>query len=195
MNKNLIFDAVLAVAVVVLFVLHFTQKPAQVTTAESGAAVQAELPIAYLNLDSLLVNYQFAIDANDRLMSKQEDARVKLNTRARAFQNEAAEFQRKLDNNAFLSRERAESEYARIQSKEQELQQMEAQLSQDLMVETQEINLQLADTLSAFLEVFNADGRYKMIISNTGKDNVLMADKAMDITGEIIDALNARYSK
>lgn len=195
MNKNLIFDAVLAVAVVVLFILHFTQKPAQVTTVESGAAVQAELPIAYLNLDSLLVNYQFAIDANDRLMSKQEDARVKLSTRARAFQNEAAEFQRKLDNNAFLSRERAESEYARIQSKEQELQQMEAQLSQDLMVETQEINLQLADTLSAFLEVFNADGRYKMIISNTGKDNVLMADKAMDITDEIIDALNARYSK
>ena len=197
MNKiSIIIDTILCAAVIALFVLFFTNKPAEgvvVASAEGGAAVQEDLPIAYLNLDSLLVNYTFAIEANDKLMTKQEDARLKLNTRARTLQQEAADFQRKLDNNAFLSRERAESEANKLQRKQQELQELEAKLTQDIMLENQTLNLQLADTLTTFLEMYNADGRYKMIISNTGKDNVLMADPKLDITAEVIEALNARY--
>ena len=198
MNKiSIIIDTVLCVAVIALFVLFFTDKRGgevivNNVAGESGVSAD-QLPVAYLNLDSLLVNYTFAIEANDKLMSKQEDARLKLNTRARTLQQEAADFQRKLDNNAFLSRERAESEANKLQRKQQELQELEAKLTQDIMLENQNLNLQLADTLTAFLEEFNADGRYKMIISNTGKDNVLMADPKLDITAQVIEALNARY--
>ena len=198
MNKiSIIIDTLLCAAVVVLYVLFFIGKkstePVVVNAEGEVVAVQQELPVAYLNLDSLLVNYSFAIEANDKLMSKQEDARLKLNTRARTLQQEAADFQRKVDNNAFLSRERAESEANKLQRKQQELQELEAKLTQDIMLENQNLNLQLADTLTAFLEEYNADGRYKMIISNTGKDNVLMADPKLDITAEVIAALNARY--
>lgn len=196
MNKiSIIIDSILGVAVVALFVLFFTQKPTQDSAAANVEAVQAELPVAYLNLDSLLVNYQFAIDAQDRLMSKQEDARVKLNTKARTFQQEAENFQRKLANNAFMSRERAEAEAERLQKKEAELQELEAQLTQEIMLENQNLNLQLADTLTSFLEEYNADGHLKMIISNTNRDNVLMGAPELDITNDVIDALNARYAK
>lgn len=195
---SFVIEAVLCVAVVVLFYLFFTSKPAGQTVVvnSEGEAieVQAALPVAYLNLDSVLVNYTFAIEANDKLMTKQEDARLKLNTRARTLQQEAADFQRKLDNNAFLSRDRAESEANKLQRKQQELQDLEAKLTQEIMLENQNLNLQLADTLTSFLEAFNADGRYKMIISNTGKDNVLLADPSLDITSEVIEALNARYT-
>ena len=197
MNKtNLIIESILGVAVVALFVLHFTAKPAAPATAPAAeGAVVAELPIAYINLDSLLENYTFAIEANDQLMSKQEDARLKLNTRARNLQNKAAEFQRKLDNNAFLSRERAEQEAMKIQKEQQELQELEAKLSQDLALEMQDLNMQLSDSLSNFLKDFNADGRYQMILSNTAKDNVLMSAEALDITNEVIAGMNARYAK
>ncbi len=201
MNKlSIIIDSVLCVAVIVLFVLFFTNKqsapqPVVVNAEGEVVSVQAELPIAYLNLDSLLVNYEFAIEANDKLMSKQEDARLKLNTRARTLQQEVDDFQRKLDNNAFLSRERAESEANKLQRKQQELQELEAKLTQDIMLENQNLNMQLADTLTNFLALYNADGRYKMIISNAGKDNVLMADPALDITADVIEGLNARYKK
>ncbi len=198
MNKiSIIIDAVLGVAVVVLFVLFFSQKKETVVVNAEGDVVEvkADLPVAYINLDSLLVKYEFAIDAQDRLMSKQEDARVKLNTKARTFEQEAADFQRKLNNNAFLSRERAESEANKLQKKQEDLQALEAKLTQEIMLENQNLNLQLADTLTNFLEEFNADGKYKMIISNTGKDNVLMAAAELDITDEVVNALNARYSK
>lgn len=199
MNKtSIIIDSILGVAVVVLFVLFFTGKNTchnAAPVAADGAAVAAELPIAYINLDSLLENYVFAIQANDQLMAKQEDARLKLNTRARNLQNKAAEFQRKLDNNAFLSRERAESEANKIQQEQAELQELEAKLTQEIMLQNQDLNLQLADSLTGFLKEFNADGRYQMILSNTGKDNVIMAADALDITAEVIDGMNARCKK
>jgi outer membrane protein len=128
-------------------------------------------------------------------MKKQEDARLKMNTKVRSFQSEVADFQRKLENNAFLSRERAEKEQQRLAKKEQELQELEAKLTQDILTENQNLNKQLVDSLNNFLNVFNADGRYHVILSNNAKDNILMASEVYDITDEVIEGMNNRYKK
>ena len=190
MNKvQILVNVVLVAAVAALFVLHFGKKEC----ASSEVAAPSEvMPVAYLNVDSLLASYSFAIEASEKLMSKQEDARLKMNTKMRTFQNEVADFQRKLQNNAFLSRERAEKEQQRLAKKEQELQELEAKLTQDIMLENQKLNMQLADSLTNFLQVFNADGRYHVILSNNAKDNVLMAAEQYDITAEVIAGMNAR---
>lgn len=194
MNKvQIVVNVVLAAAVAALFVLHFGKK--ECVPSEVAAAPAEVMPVAYLNVDSLLANYSFAIEASEQLMSKQEDARLKMNTKLRTFQNEVADFQRKLQNNAFLSRERAEKEQQRLAKKEQELQELEAKLTQDIMLENQKLNMQLADSLTNFLEIFNADGRYHVILSNTAKDNVLMAAEQYDITNEVVAGMNARYNK
>ena len=194
MNKiQILINVILVAAVAALFVIFYSGKtPA---TAETVTAEQTDvMPVAYLNVDSLLMNYTFAQEASDKLMSKQEDARVKMNTKLRTFQNEVADFQRKLENNAFMSRERAEKEQQRLAKKEQELQELEAKLTQDIMIENQKLNQQLADSLNNFLQIFNADGRYHVILSNSAKDNVLMANEQYDITNEVVNGLNARYS-
>jgi len=200
MNKiSIIIDSVLAAAVVALFLLFFMGKPACCKKSAGDMPVaqvqEGNMPIAYLNVDSLLVNYTFAQEAQEKLMSKQEDARLKLNTKARTLQGEMADFQRKYENNAFLSQERAQSEYQRLQRKDQELQELEQKLTNDIMMENQTLNLQLADSLMAFLKEYNADGRFQMILSNQGKDNVLMAAEGMDITADVIAGMNARYGK
>ena len=194
MNKvQILVNVVLVAAVAALFVLHFGKK--ECASSEVTAAPTEVMPVAYLNVDSLLANYSFAIEASEQLMSKQEDARLKMNTKLRTFQNEVADFQRKLQNNAFLSRERAEKEQQRLAKKEQELQELEAKLTQDIMLENQKLNMQLADSLTSFLQVFNADGRYHVILSNTAKDNVLMAAEQYDITQEVVAGMNARCNK
>ena len=195
MNKvQIVINVVLVAAVAALFVIVLSGKKQGETP--TAAVEQSEvLPIAYLNTDSLLVNYVFAQEANEKLMKKQEDARLKLNTKARTLQNEMADFQRKLENNAFLSRERAEKEQQRLIKKQHELQELEAKLTEDIMIENQKLNLQLADTLTNFLQEFNADGRYHVILSNSAKDNVLMAAESYNITSEVIKQLNARYGK
>ena len=195
MNKvQILINVVLVAAVAALFAIVLGGKknsevPAVVTETSKV------MPIAYLNVDSLLVNYLFAQEASEKLMKKQEDARLKLNTKARTLQNEMADFQRKLENNAFLSRERAEKEQQRLLKKQQELQELEAKLTEDIMIENQKLNMQLADTLTNFLKSYNADGRYHVILSNSAKDNVLMAAEGYNITNEVVGALNARYGK
>ena len=194
MNKGqILVNVVLVAAVAALFVLHFGKKES--APMEMDATPAEVMPVAYLNVDSLLANYSFAIEASEQLMSKQEDARLKMNTKLRTFQNEVADFQRKLQNNAFLSRERAEKEQQRLAKKEQELQELEAKLTQDIMLENQKLNQELADSLNNYLKVFNADGRYHLILSNAAKDNVLMASEEYDITDEVVAGLNARYKK
>ena len=197
MNKiQIVVDVVLVAAVVALFAIFFPNNPAKGAAEPAAVIASGEaLPVAYLNVDSLLTNYTFAQDASERLMQKQEDARLKLNTKARSLQNEMADFQRKLDNNAFLSRERAEKEQQRLIKKQQDLQDLEAKLTEDIMLENQTLNKQLADTLTQFLQTFNADGRYQIILSNTAKDNVLMAADQYDITNEVVAGLNKRYKK
>ena len=143
----------------------------------------------------MLLNYTFSKDANEELIKKQEDSRLTLNVKARSLQNEMQEFQRKLENNAFLSRERAEQEHNRLLKKQQDLQELEQKLTEELLEQQQKMSEQLRDTVNVFLKEFNKDGRYQLIISNTANDNILYAQEGYDITNEIVEALNARCKK
>ena len=67
-------------------------------------------------------------------------------------------------------------------------------LTNELQTENQKNSLQLRDSINSFLKVFNKDKGYSLIISNTGFDNLLYADKAFNITDEIVEGLNARYN-
>jgi len=195
-NLSLIFNAILAVAVVVLFVLVLGNKT---TTASkqnvhsSDIITKGKLPIAYVNIDSLLQHYQFAKEANESLIKKQEDSRLTINAKARQLQVEMGEFQHKLENNAFLSRERAEQEQARLTKKQQDLQILDSDLSKQLVLVQQKMSEQLRDTINSFMKDFNKDHKYQMIISNTSSDNILYADKSYDITAEVTKLLNERY--
>lgn len=194
MNKILIaVNVLLVAAVATLFGLVLSGKSNE-PVAE--VATDAEvLPVAYVNVDSVLVKYNFAIDANEQLMKKQEDARLKINTKLRSFQNDVNDFQRKLQNNAFLSRERAEQAQQALAKKEQDIQQLEAKLTQEILEENQKVNAQLADSLTNYLNIFNEVAKYHIIFSNNAKDNLLLANEQYDITEKIIEGLNARYQK
>ena len=209
MNKiSIIVDSILAAAVVALFILFFTATPgAKKQPAVQEIQTSGELmPIAIINTDSILKHYTLAVEASEKLMSRYEESTVKLDTKAKSlqgevetFQRDVVDFQRKLEANAFLSRERAESEQARLQKKEQQLmakqqdlENLRQKLSADFMQEQANLTQQLQDSVQAYLREYNADGRYHLVLN----DAVLMNKVAgYDITNEVIDALNARYAK
>jgi len=197
-NISLVLNAVLILAVIILFILVLGNKKNNTATGEfraNDSTFSNRLPIAYINIDSLLLNYQFAKESNENLMKRQEDSRLDLNVKARQLQAEMAEFQKKLQNNAFLSRERAEQEQGRLMRKEQDLQQLNAKLSQELMDVQQKVSEQLRDSINIFLKEYNKEKKFELILSNTSSDNILIANDAYDITKEVTEALNNRYSK
>ncbi len=206
MNKiQIIVSSVLAACVVALFVLVFVF---QFGGKKAPELVQVDevLPIAIVNTDSILKHYTLAVESTEQLMTSYENSTVKLDNQARAFQKEyesfqrdVMDFQRKVEANAFLSRERAESEQKRLQTKEQQLlkkqQDLEAlrqKLSSDFMEQQNVLNKQLADSVQQYLREYNADGRFHLIVN----DAVVMNKVAgYDITDEVIEGLNARYTK
>ena len=205
MNKiQIIIDSVLAAAVVALFILVFTLMPRAKKPVTAEVVVDSELlPIAIINTDSILKHYTLAVESTDKLMSQYEASTVQLDTKAKAFQKEyetfqrdVMDFQRKVEANAFLSRDRAESEQKRLQNKEQQLlkkqqdlENLRQKLSNDFMEQQSELTAQLADSIRQYLRDYNADGHYHLILNDAA-----MLDKVAgyDITLEVIDGLNAR---
>ncbi|SEG16063.1 OmpH family outer membrane protein [Parabacteroides chinchillae] len=195
-NINYVINGVLAVAVIILFIMQFSdKKESEVTrTFTSGEDTTGILPIAYVNVDSLLQNYNYSKDLNEIILKKSENSRASITQKARSLQSEMQDFQRKVENNAFLTRERAESEQQRLINKQQELQNLDNQLAQELVAEQQRVSEQLRDTLVSQLKEFNKDKHFQVIFSNTVGDNILLAGDAYDITGELIEYLNKNYS-
>jgi outer membrane protein len=197
-NLSLIINAILAAAVIVLFILVLDHKSNSSDTEFVAAKNQiypVKLPIAYVNVDSLLLHYEFAKESNESLIKKQEDSRLRINTLARQLQNEMGDFQNKLENNAFLSRDRAQQEQTRLQKKQQDLQELDGNLSKQLLQVQQKMSEQLRDTINNFIKEYNKKHKYQLIISNTSSDNILYADKTYDITAEVTKLLNERYAK
>ncbi len=182
---------------VLTFVACSNQKTDTATAPETAKLDgQSLMPIAVVNVDSILSQYTFAKESNEKLIKKQEDSRVNINTKARQLQNEMVDFQRKLENNAFLSRERAEQESRRLQQKEADLQQLDRQLSQELVTEQQKLSTQLRDSINAAIKALNKDNKYHLVLStNSLNDNILYSAPEYDITGDVIEYLNTNYSK
>ena len=166
------------------------------TAAESAAPVagSTNMKIAYVEVDSLLTKYRYWNELNELMIQKEENIRTTLNEKAKELDGEMREFQRKIENNGFASRERAEQENARLLQKQRDLQQLQEKLYTELQAENQKNSLQLRDSINSFLKIYNQTKGYSLIISNTQLDNLLFADKSLDITQEIVDGLNARYT-
>jgi outer membrane protein len=198
-NINTIVHIVLAIGLIVLYILHFTvggsSKTSHRVSGSDSTAIGAQLPIAYINVDSLLLNYNYSKDLNEVLIRKRENAQATLTEKARKLDAEMKEFQRKHENNAFLSEQSFKSQQQALMKKQQDLQTLEDNLTQDLMKEQQKMNEQLRDSIYKFLQEYNKDHKYEMIISNTMNDNIMVAKPVYNITNEIVELLNSKYVK
>ncbi len=104
------------------------------------------------------------------------------------------EFQRKYENNAFLSPERAQQEHNNLTKRQQDLQVQAERIQQDFAVEQMKMNQQMTDTVVAALKDFNKDHQYQVIFNNAGGNStILLAEDAFDITVEVTAYLNNRY--
>ena len=120
------------------------------------------------------------------------NARNTLNQKGQQLQNAMNNFQQKLNNNGFTSREQAESQQAAIQRQQNDLQQLQARLENELANETATYNEGLRDSLQHFLAKYNKDKKYDLILTKQG-DNILYATKRFDITADVINGLNKAY--
>ena len=158
----------------------------------AGTESSTGMKIAYVEVDSLMTQYDFAKDYSLTLQKKSNNARNTLTQKGNQLQAAVNNFQQKLNNNGFTSREKAASVQAAIERQQRDLQELQARLESELANETQKFNEALRDSLNNFLTSYNKDKKYDLILSKAG-DNILFADRKYDITKDIINGLNKRY--
>ena len=187
--KKYIFSAL---AIAAMMVSCNNASPKMDDQPASGSASGAGIKIAYVEVDSLMTQFDFAKDYSESLQKKSINARNTLTQKGNALQAAVNNFQQKLNNNGFKSREQAASVQAAIERQQRDLQDLQARLETELANETAKFNEALRDSLQNFLKDYNADKKFDLILSKAG-DNILMADKKFDITQDVINGLNKRY--
>ena len=200
-NVHYVIDGILTVAVVILFVLHFTGNK-NAADSVSGISISSSeeftsnLPLAYFDADSLLEKYYFSIDLNEQIVKKRENASAFLTQQERNLQNAYENFQLRYQNNAFATQQRAEQEAQRLQRQQQELQESADKMSMEVMEEIQRLNIQLRDTIINHLKEYNAMKHYHIIFSNGSSNTVnpiVAANDVYNITDEVIEFLNKKW--
>lgn len=160
----------------------------------SDATATTNVRIAYIEVDSLMTQLDMCKEGVARLEAQTKASRQQLDAKTAAFQKAYQEFAQKMQTTGYASQSDYEAAQKRLQKMQEEGQRLEMQLTQKMQTEQEKFNAVLRDSVRAYINIINADGKYSMIISKSG-DNVLYADPSLDITEEVIKGMNKRYKK
>ena len=149
--------------------------------------------IVFINTDTLMNNYLLAIELNEAFLKKQEEMRTELNVKARSLDQEANEFQRKLQNNGFLSEARAVDARDQLLVKQENLRKLQQEMMDRTVREQNELNRQLFDKITSFLKEYNKDNKSDIVLSTQLGGTVLYSEKGYDITNDVVRLLNEEY--
>ena len=195
-NTSLILSVVSLVAVVVFGVLSLTGKGAADTAAAEGEAteVAAKGDIVYIDLDRILMDYDMANDLRSVVETKVQNIQAEVTRRGKKLENDVKSFQEKLDK-GLMTRSVAEAQGQKLQQQELEFNNYAAQKQQEINEEQVVMMNQLGDAIQTYLNKFNEEKQYAMIITNSGGAPVIAADPALDITEAVLAGLNEEYIK
>ena len=181
-----IVNGVMAVAIIVLFVLHFNSNS---TPIKSSAMAAGGVKVAYFEIDSIQNSYNFFKDVKAALQAKDVENAKQLTGLKNAF---AFKYQELQKNGQYLSQ-------AEIGARQQELAQLEKNYTnreQQLAAEMQEESFkrlqEVKQKIEAFLVSYNKNKEFAYIFSSN-PDLMYYKDTAYDITADIVKGLNAEY--
>jgi outer membrane protein len=196
-NYLLPLNILLALAVAVLFFLHFNQKPAAVEVKSakgaSDSSSRRDLKIAYVDLDSIQENYNYYKEKMDEFERKKETADRDLNSAFQKIENERIAFVQKGNAITQVEAENFQRDYTR---KMQNLENQKKSLENSIQSEGVKTMEELKKKINEFLTEYNEGKGYSYIFSYSSTINILFyKDTALNITNEVVSGLNEAYNK
>lgn len=157
-----------------------------------AAASPSNFQAAFFYSDSLLGQLKFFKESEATFKKKQESMMKELQAKEEAMQREVQKLQKNAEN---MTRNEMENAQKRLGGMERDLMERKEKLSGQFAEETAEFNEALHKKVISYLEEFNATKKYKFIFSVAREGNIFYSDPSLDITNEMIKALNEKYSQ
>lgn len=189
-NLSLILNAVLLVAVGVLFYLHFSSTSPKLVSG-SEAAASGDLTVAFIHADSLIEQYAFIDDRKEILDAKVKKLESDYRNRAETLQSEITAYQRN-ESNMTIGQAKALQED--LGKKQQNLQLFEQRVNQEMMADQQKLMKELYDRLQAFLKIYCEENNVQMVVKYDLSSDVMYGKPALDITEAVVRGLNKEYA-
>ena len=192
---NLILNIVLVLAVAALFVLHFTgnRNTESTASAEDSRITAGSGDIVYINLDTLVNQYDMYNDLRTELESKVSAIENDLNKKGRALENDMKSFQEKYQK-GLLTRSQMETMQNELMTRDQELRNLTQQKQMELAEEESVMYNRVMDAIKTYVDNYNKEKQYSLILTTTVTTNsVISGDQGRNITGEILNGLNQEY--
>lgn len=162
--------------------------------AEQETTECVGVKIAYVELDTLMSQYQLYKDYSEVLTRKGNNIQNTLAKKQRSLESHAAAVQKKYESNGFTTRDELERAQADIQREQQDLAQLADRLNNEFNEEQARINAEARDSIQSFLKRYNKTKKFDYVMVKAG-DNLLIANPKYDITQDIVKGLNKRYKR
>ena len=190
---SVILYVVLFAAVAALFILHFTgNRKTSAGSQVSNAGISSANGIVYVNIDTIIFNFDMFADRRNDLLNKQKSAEAELNSKGTAYEKGVKDYQEKVTKGLVTRATAAQIEQGLMQQ-QQELVNLRDKLQTDLMEEEQVMNRQVLDYITKFLDEHKSDYNYQFILGKSFGSVVLYSDSTLDITKRVLEELNIKY--
>lgn len=158
----------------------------------TGTDSSGALRIAYLNIDTLQNNYTLFVDKRKELEAKQKQIEALLDKKTKDLQAEYIAAQKSAQ---YMTSDQLKETDQKLVAKQQEIEKLQNELSDDFQNQLDEFNKQLKDSLDSFIKDYNAEKKYTYVLSMSEGGFILFAETAHDITTDAINGMNARLKK
>jgi outer membrane protein len=196
MKKNILVCGLAALMTLVACNQNSNSSPANQTAVADTTAASGS--IVYFDMDKVMQNYDMANDLNSVLETKASGIQAEIDRRGKKLEKDMADFQNKVDK-GLLTQSVAQVQYQKLGEQQQAYQQYVLTKQQE-MAEEQQVTLnQIMDSISSFVQEFNQEHKYALILTTSSTNNisapVVTGDPRLNITDQILAGLNAAYIK
>ena len=190
-NLSLVINAVLAIALAVLYYLHFSSSSSTNPARETGSPAQiGDIKIAFINSDTVLKYFEHFKTSREKLEAKQVKLNNEFRSRAQGLQREIASYQNTVGN---LTIGQAKALEEDLTKKEQNLRLYQESLAQELSNDQDKLNQELYASVTSYLKDYGNQNGIHAVFKFDPSSDLLFAGEVMDITQEVIAGLNESY--
>lgn len=189
-NCSMIFNIFIVIAIVALYILFFTSRNKQEVL--QPVSIKTSLSIAYVDSDTLWDNYDFVKTTKKELDDLESKLTNNYKAQAMAFKSEYDNY---LKTGASLPLNEQKKKEAVLQQKQSSLMELEKSLGSQLAEVKQNKNIQLQDSIFAYIKRFNQGPKYSFILEKSRVSGILYANDSLNITKVVLKGLNEAYAK
>lgn len=167
------------------------------SSGQNAEVTAVEGSIVWFDLDRVLNEYDMYNDLNTVVSTKGQGIQDEIDRRTKTLQTSYNKLQADYNKGILISSV-AQQRSQKLQEQQDNLNKYVSQKQQEMSEQQQVMMNQILDAIKTYLDKFNEDKKYSMILTASGSvlpAPVAVGDPDLDITDEVINGLNDEYVK